>query len=120
MRLVSELKSAIDDFKGNYHQFAEKNPHYLLIEDEEDFNEAFNNSQAEVDIRKAAQTFGNRIWTVLKRVEKNTEAKWTTRLGEFLTKLYPLARLSLVMAGGIADVLSFSQTTNPGDILFTT
>jgi hypothetical protein len=107
--LVSELKSAIDDFKGNYRQFAEKNPHYLLIEDEEDFYGAFSNSQAEVDIRKAAQTFGNRISTVLRKVDKKTEVKWTTRLGDFLIKLYPLARLSLAMAGGIAEVISFHK-----------
>ena len=104
-RSRSELEEAIAEFKTNYERFAKKNKQFLLIDDE--FNGAFQNAQVEQDIRKSARTFGDGIQTAMRTIEKKklaTKGNWTTRLGNFLTKLYPVARFCLSLVGPIAGV----------------
>jgi septation ring formation regulator EzrA len=105
-RSLTELADAIDKFKENYQLFANKNSQFLLID--EDLQEAFQKAQRQDNIQRAAVTFSEGIWAALRTVEKkkkSAEGKWTTKLGNVLTKLYPVARLSLGLAANIGDVV---------------
>lgn len=49
---------------------------------------------------------------VISRHRKAAEAKWTTKLGNFLAKLYPIVRLSLSVAAAVGDVCSRNDQAN--------
>jgi hypothetical protein len=106
----SELAEAISDFKKNYENFAMNNPRFILIDD--DLQNAFTTADAGDDVRHSAQLFGSGIKSVLRTIEtknKINESKWTTRVGNFMTKLYPVARLSLSLVEAVGNVLSNLQ-----------
>lgn len=104
-RSIQELTEAIDEFKKNYEAFSAKNRQFFLIDTE--LQAAFQSAQEQTDIRHAAKTFSDSIWEVLHAVEKKRKmnsGKWTTKLGNALSKLYPIARLSLGLVQAIGDV----------------
>jgi hypothetical protein len=104
-RSLSELEEAIAVSEKNYEQFIALNRKFVLIGD--DFRGAFQNAEAGGDIRKSAQLFGDGVWAalrILERKQKFKQTNWTTRVGTFLTKLYPVARISLGLTVAIADV----------------
>jgi hypothetical protein len=104
---LSELSDAIAQFKDNYEKFAKENSTFILID--KDIQAALQDAQAEIDIRSAARIFSDGIWGALRTVEAKKKAqstKWTTRLGNALTKLYPIARLSLGAAQIVGTVNS--------------
>jgi hypothetical protein len=109
-----ELAEAIGEFKKNYKAFAKENKRFLLID--YDVECAFQSAEAGKDIRHSAQLFGNDIGTVLRTIEKKTEfkkSKWISRVGGFLTKLYPIASLSLSLAAatGQANFAAYNFLT---------
>jgi len=105
-RALSELKRVVADFKQNYEQFIKTNPHIVRLE--EDLDGAIEKSGTAAGMTKSAQIFQSEISATLSAIEKKqklAKGKWTGRLGDFLAKLYPVARLSLSLAGAIAEVL---------------
>ena len=107
-RSVEELYSAVETFKKNYEQFAAQNTKFLLIGDE--FQTSFANATATNDIRRSAEIFGDGVWSTLRAIEsKHTAAntKWTSKVGNFLAKLYPVASLTLNLAVAASGVLPF-------------
>jgi hypothetical protein len=101
----SELNIAISGFQTTYKTFAKINKQFILLDD--DMEEAFRVAQTEGDIRRAATTFSTGISIALEAVRKRKKletGKWTTKLGTVLSKLYPVARLSLDLLGSIGDV----------------
>ena len=104
-RSLTELDVAMTEFRENYELFATKNSHVLLIDNQ--LNTTFHNAEASDDIRRSAQIFGDGIWAILQTMEtKENSGKsgWLTKLGNFLTRLYPVAMLSLNLAAAIAEV----------------
>ena len=107
-RSVVELYSAVETFKKNYEQFASENAKFLLIGDE--FQTSFAKATATNDIRRSAEIFGDGVWSTLRSIEsKHTAAntKWTSKIGNFLAKLYPVASLTLNLAVAASGVLPF-------------
>jgi hypothetical protein len=105
-RSVVELYSAVETFKKNYEQFAAENAKFLLIGDE--FQTSFANATATNDIKRSAEIFGDGVWSTLRAIEsKHTAAntKWTSKVGNFLAKLYPVASLTLNLAVAASGVL---------------
>jgi hypothetical protein len=93
------------EFKRNYEAFARKNSRFFLID--EDVKSTFEAAQIQGDIRGAANIFGINISSALRTIElkkKGSEGKWTTKLGNILTKLYPVTRLSLGLAKVVGEV----------------
>jgi len=72
-------------------------------------SEALQVADAEHNLRAAARIFRNEIENVL-RIEEDkqqlSKGSWVRNVGEFLAKLYPLARLSLQVTGALAQVTS--------------
>jgi hypothetical protein len=102
-----ELEEALNEFKKNYVQFAQKNRQYVLMEDE--LTNIFSSDATSGDIKDTAKIFEDNIWKTVRITERRkslTETKWTARIGQFLTKLYPVARLSCGLTAAIAEVLS--------------
>jgi hypothetical protein len=95
-RGLPELNDAIAELKENYEKFAKHNKNYLLIE--EDFHKAFEHADAEDNLPGAAQTFSDGIRSALRTIrvkQKYKENNWSTRVGSFLTKTYPVAKIAL-------------------------
>ena len=95
------------EFRQNYELFARKHPDVFLLDDE--FSTVFRSAEASDDIKRSAQIFGGGIWAVLQTMEakKNIgKSAWLTKLGTFLTKVYPVAMLSLNLTESVADVSS--------------
>ena len=108
MYIVKEhwLTEAIAQFKNNYEQFAKKYRQFSLIELDECYT-AFQKAEAGDDIKNAARPFEKGVRAAMQTVEKKrklAECTWTARVGSFLTKLYPIARLSLSLATASANV----------------
>jgi hypothetical protein len=102
---ISELDSAIETFKKNYELFASKNAKYLLVGDE--FQAAFAKAEVSKDLKKSAQLFGDGVWGTLQTIERKKtieKSRWTHKLGNFLTKLYPVVSVSLQITGAISEV----------------
>lgn len=104
-RSLTEFEAAVTKFTENYKRFASKHAQYLVVED--DFYQAFLVAKTGNDISQAGQLFGNQVSASLGAFEKKktaTQGNWTTRLGNFFTKLYPVARLTLSLAGEVGGV----------------
>jgi hypothetical protein len=109
-RSESELDKASETFKKNYELFAAKNAKFLVVGDE--FQAAFTNAKATTDIKRSAQIFGDGVWSTIQAIENKQAAaniKWTSKVGNFLAKLYPVAILTMNLAVAGSDVSHFSQ-----------
>lgn len=81
------------------------NSQFLLIDEE--FQSTFEEAQKHGDIAGASRVFGLGVWGALGTIEKKKiggQGKWTTKLGNFINKLYPVARLSLEILQAVGDV----------------
>lgn len=104
---LSELSDAVAKFKENYEQFAAKRRDVLLIDI--DFQKALEDAEAGGAVGLAAQAFGDKIRDVMRLIETKKELfknRWSSRLGTFITKLYPVASLSLNLVTVAAQVTS--------------
>ena len=104
---LSELSDAVAKFKENYEQFAAKRRDVLLIDI--DFQKALEDVEAGGAVGLAAQAFGDKIRDVMRLIETKKELsknRWSSRLGTFITKLYPVASLSLNLVTIAAQVTS--------------
>lgn len=102
-RASSELEKAIDELEQNYKKFSGK---YILIDD--DLESAFQSTNKGEDMRDMARIFVYNVSTTIKTIEKKkgiTQGKWTNQVGQFLTKLYPLASVVCSMTATDAEVL---------------
>jgi transcriptional regulator NrdR family protein len=100
-----ELATATAEFTTNYRQFAENHKRFVLLDD--DLQAAFQNDKVGKDVKQAAQFFQGRLRATVQAVEqkhKSVEMKGTTKVTSFLSKLYPVAKLSLSFTVAIADV----------------
>jgi hypothetical protein len=110
---LGELNNAAEEFRLHYQQFAKKNSDFVRTEEE--LNGAFEKAGKVQNINHSAVLFQVEVSAVLKLLERKRQlsaSKWTGRLDNFLTKLYPLARLALGQMGAIAQVLRNSFSTN--------
>jgi hypothetical protein len=104
---ITPLDLSVSEFKASYKAFVKRNSQFFLVD--EDIDGAFQAAQTEEDIRRGSKIFTAGIWAALQAVQKRknlAEGSWTTKLGNVLTKLYPVARLSLDLLASIGDVLS--------------
>ena len=104
-RAHRDLEMAVVEFQEHYERFATKN--HLFMTNRNDVLFAIQTADREHDVRISARIFGNEIVNVLRVAEETqqlSKAKWTGRLGNFLTKLYPLAMFSLRFTSVIAEV----------------
>jgi hypothetical protein len=68
---------------------------------------AFPDQMTATSIKDTAKMFGDNISKVQHVTERRkslTENKWTSRVGQFFTKLFPIAQFSLNLTVAIADV----------------
>jgi len=113
----SELNSAVAEFRDHYQRFRSRNQQLISVDD--NIHSAIDNAVKVQDIKHSAHLFGAEISTTLTITKKKQElsgSKWLNKLGNFITKLYPVARLSLSLTSAIAevsrnDVLSNTQGT---------
>lgn len=104
-KTLSELDQVIAEFRKNYQQFAKKN-RYLSIKD--GVEKAIEQAGSEKNVKLSAQIFETHIDATLKSVENkqnDAKAKWTGKVGGFMKKLYPVARISLQLTSSAAEVL---------------
>ena len=62
---------------------------------------------SEKDIKRSAKIFEEQIEVTVLATEKKQEtskAKWTGKVGAFLKKIYPIARISLKLASSAGEV----------------
>lgn len=107
--LAAQLKSSAEQFFNNYSQFLSK--HKQFIKPEEEVQCAIRHAKLEDNIWDSAKTFENELKHVIQvksRKEGLSKTKWRSRLGHFITALFPVARVSLQFTGAIAEVLSLS------------
>lgn len=109
VQALAKLDHAIRDFKKHYDLFKAK---HELVSIVDDVQIAVERAGADNDIQRSAQLFEIEISTTMQvwqRKQELANSTWIGKLGKFLTKLYPLARLSLLLTGAIAEVNSRLQ-----------
>ena len=105
-RAVLELNKAVDEFRGHYILFT-KNDTRLLAINEADLDSALSRSSHITSVKGSATFFGKEIRNVMsstKQKEQLVETKWTTRVGDFCCRLYPVAKFSIQIAGAVGQV----------------
>lgn len=105
-RAVLDLNAAVAEFKKHYLLFAKNNDKFITIA-EADLENALSNAASVQSVSESAKVFGKKVMTVMHVTEKKnglSKAKWTIRVGEFCSKLYPVARISIQLAGVAGDV----------------
>jgi len=105
-RAVLELNKAVDEFRNHYILFT-KNDKRLLAINEADLDSALSRSSLTTGVKGSATLFGKEIRNVMsitKQKEQLVETKWTTRVGEFCCRLYPVAKFSIQIAGVVGQV----------------
>jgi hypothetical protein len=112
-----EMRKAIAQFQKNYEKFASKTG--LMLTADNPVRTATQEADKLSNIRESAHFFAKEIHSVLQFTEgkkKVSDAKWTGIASNFLSKFYPLARLSLRLTSAVADVrsLRFISTDVPG------
>jgi hypothetical protein len=96
---------AIKEFEGNYRKFVGNHKNFMIGEDE--FDSAANRAQREDNMNKSAEVFRTEILKILevhKQKEQAKEKKVVSKVGNFLIKLYPIAKLSLEVIGALGEV----------------
>ena len=107
-RALKDLKEASTVFEENYEYYIKMNPQQGIIKSDEGIQMAIDKAGKSADMKRSAKIFGNEILMTLNAMEKKTkmsDLRWTSKLGNFLSKLYPVAMLSLSFTGVIAEVL---------------
>jgi hypothetical protein len=97
-KALLELRNAVAEFRENYEMFVRRNQQFLDVNS--DIYGPLAKAEKEEDINRSAEIFRNEISITLSTIERKrnlSRAKWTGRLGEFLAKLYPVARFSLAI-----------------------
>ena len=110
LRYILELNEAINEFRKNYVQFSKANSEYILIDDE--LENAIPDIATVGDVKHIAKLFEQNVTKTIRirqRRKKITESHWPTQVGHFLTKLYPVAKLSI---GAVPEVVHCAITTN--------
>ena len=101
---LRELSTSVSEFTKHYRDFARKNRLYLV---QTEVDEALNKVKDERDFKQSAVIFGKEITSVLEvsaKKQKLSKTKWTGKLGSYVIALYPIAKLSLNLAGAAAQV----------------
>ena len=103
---------ALTQFEHNYEVFVNHHgqSRYVVITEEVDI--AFRNAEAEKNVAMSARTFSRKITTVLDSIksrQEGTKPKWTTKLGGFLQKIYPIARLTLNITSSVSEATPLSM-----------
>lgn len=112
-RHLKELAAATTELQTNYKRFAEKHKEFLMLDD--DLQASLTNIGGEKDVRLAAQALETRLRTTVLAVGKKDESlegKWTTKVGNFLKKLYPVSQLALSLTVAVSDVNAFLYGTD--------
>jgi hypothetical protein len=107
-RYVSELNEAIREFKKNYVRFSKANSEYILIDDE--LENVMPDIATVGDLKQIAQTFHQNVTKTIRIKERKksvTESHWLNQVGHFLTKLYPVAKLSCSLMGAVVEVIRY-------------
>ena len=102
---LRELTTSVTEFAKHYRDFARKNRLYLV---QTEVDAALNKVKDERDFKQSAVIFGKEITSVLEvsaKKQKLSKTKWTGKLGSYVIALYPIAKLSLNLAGAAAQVL---------------
>jgi hypothetical protein len=100
-----ELTIAASEFRQNYELFVSKHRQYITLHDEIDL--AARRADSETCASISAEIFSNRIVTVLETMQAKEETtgtrKWTRKLGAFLKKVYPIAKLCIGVTSSFAE-----------------
>jgi len=111
---LSALNDVFEEFQERCECFAKKNRKFVRVKD--DVHTAIRTAAREQDIKRAALIFVHEISSAIHTIEKRQEAsrsKWTGKLGTFIAKLYPVARLSLRLTSAVAEVRTNSESADP-------
>lgn len=106
-KALSELKNATSTFEERYVGFVKKNQQYLKVDD--DVYKSIEKAGKDQDIRRSAALFGKEISSAVQVRNKKTDlskARWLGKLSNFMSEVYPVARLSLRLTSTVADVAS--------------
>ena len=106
-RSDSALGEAINEFKQNYNIFAEKHTEYTVLVLDSALDEAFQLPNSGFNIKATAEIFRKHIGKTLETMQTKKAKradKWITKVGQFVTKLYSVAKLASGLTAAIAEV----------------
>jgi len=112
-RCLSELNDAINEFRKHYVQFSKANSEYMLIDDE--LENVLPDIATVTDVREVAKIFEQNVTKTIRikgRKKLLTESHWPTQVSLFLSKLYPIAKLSCSLMDAVAEVSQSLVTFN--------
>lgn len=112
----SKLDKALVEFKQNYERFAKANKQYLLLDD--DLGDVFESLDPKAkNFSIGVKDLQGKLKTTMETIEKKykcNQATWLGKLGGFVSKFYPIARLSLDLTSTIAGVFHIRYTLTKG------
>jgi hypothetical protein len=107
-----ELTIAASEFRQNYELFISKHRQYFILQDEIDL--AARRAESERSPSISAEIFSERIVTFLEALQAKEASTpshgWTRKLGTFLKKVYPIARLCIGVTSSFAEASNLEFT----------
>jgi len=100
------LRAAVEKLRISCAKFAEYNKDFLAGNE---FQSLVNRAQQETNVHRSAEIFRSEISEVIRIKSQGDEVskkKVLPRVGHFLVKIFPVAKLSLGLTGSIAEVSS--------------
>jgi len=111
VRALTELNTAVLEFKERCELLAKRNQKMVRID--EAAQTAILEATKNADIQSAATFFGSQISAAIRARtmrQETPDSVWSNKLCKFLTKLYPVARLSLGLTSALAEVYYIPHT----------
>jgi len=103
---LTNLTEVLVEFQKNYTKFTHKNRHFFVID--EGIFRAIQTAMQVGDIKRSSELFEQEISNTLLTLEKNqieSKSKWTSKLGRFVVRLYPIAKICLSVSSTAAEVV---------------
>jgi len=116
---ISDLNHALKNLEEHNKQFISTNPEFITVKD--CFDTALHEADAHPDITQGCHVLSKGILSTLRILEAKRaikKDKWITKVGNFLKKIYPIARLSLSLASAVAGVSPDFALSEPKGVPF--
>ena len=94
-----------EQFAKHYNKFLSKHKQYVRVDEEVQL--ALQYAEGQSDISRSATLFKQYIENVFEiksRRDQRSQSSWHGKVGRFLTALYPVAKISVGMAGAVGEV----------------
>jgi hypothetical protein len=105
---IADLNIAAAEFFELYEKFAKRGNNFIVAPTNA-IQKAMQLSSGEHDVTHSAEVFGDEIAKILDALV-GKDIPWTSKVGHFMKRLYPIASISLRLTSSVSEVICILPT----------